>query len=137
MTVLLTTLLSLFRVNSVYHNSRAYKVVFSVLWFTTAVGALCIPFSFTAASAEPQKQCVIASVDRLMLVPAFALGTFDVIVYLSISYRMTDFYSCMQRRGWERCKQFFTGTDTGPISSTLLHTGQLYFLCVLFPYIQS
>ena len=130
-----TTLLFLFRANSVYHDARFAKIAFSLLWSTTAVSALCVPFSFTAARATPQRQCVIIFVSKLIVIPSAVLVIFDTTVYISISYRMTTFWVPCSK--WTRCKAFFTGTGSGPISSALLHTGQLYFLCVLFPFIHS
>ncbi|KAK7685239.1 hypothetical protein QCA50_011602 [Cerrena zonata] len=121
----LSTLLFLFRVNSVFYNLKPARIFFTFLWFIAAIGCLVVPFSFTAAPVQPGGLCVVATVSRLGVIPSLSIAVFDLCVYLSISYRTINFRATPNK--WAACKAFFTGENTGTITKALLHTGQLYF----------
>ena len=123
----LTTLLFLFRVNSVYHNSVPAKVYFSFVWAIAAVGHLIFPLSLTSQSIGPNALCVVESIKKFGLASAFAVATFDWTAFFSISFRLIQY--CAPSTGWRgKCKIFITGEGTNALPKLLLCTGNLYIL---------
>ena len=122
----LTTLLFLFRVNSVFYNCRCARVFSTLLWGLAALGVLVVPFSFSSTPVPPKSLCAISTIKKFGFVPSISVALFDFGVYVSISYRTINPRAV--HTPWAIFKAFFTGTKTGPITKALLHTGQLYFL---------
>ena len=122
----MSTLLFLFRVNSVFYNCRCARVFFTLLWGLAALGVLVVPFSFSSTPVPPKSLCAISTIKKFGFVPSISVALFDFGVYVSISYRTINPRAV--HTPWAIFKAFFTGTKTGPITKALLHTGQLYFL---------
>lgn len=121
-----STLLFLLRVNSVFFDSKLAKLTFSLLWGLTTISLLVLPFSFTAETSELHGLCIITNISRLGSIPSLTIGVFDFTIFVSISYRILAQDPTLNFR--ERVIIFFTGTNIGPVSKTLVRTGQLYFL---------
>ena len=123
----LTTLLFLFRVNSVYHNSAPAKVYFICLWVLTTVSHLVFPLSLSSQSVQPDQLCVIGSIKKFGLATPFIVGLFDWVTFLCISLRVIQAYT--RETGWlGKCKIFITGAGTSAVPRALLRTGNLYIL---------
>ena len=122
----LTISLFLIRVNCVFFASRRAKMLFTSLWTLASLSLLCFPLSNIEIAQNVGGICVVSSLDRLRSIPSFTIGVFDMTIFISISYRITE--QCTNRAWWERYITFFTGTQTGATSRALVRTGQLYFV---------
>lgn len=123
---ILSTLLFLLRVNSVFFDSKGAKRMFTILWGATSISLLVLPFSFTAETSELDGLCIISSLSRLGSIPSLTVGVFDLTIFISISYRIMTQDTTISVR--KRFVAFITGTNIGPVSKALVRTGQLYFL---------
>ena len=122
----LSTLLFLLRVNCVFFDSRRAKALFTSLWILVALSLLVIPFTYAGYAQEPDGLCIITSQRILGQIPLSTIGIFDLVVFVSISHRITT--QCVTRTWPEKCIAFFSGIGIGTISRALMRTGQLYFV---------
>ena len=141
----LTTLLFLFRVNGVYHNSTPAKCYFTCMWVVTTVGHLVFPLSLSSRPVQLDALCVVDHIKRYGVTSVFIVAIFDWTVFCCISLRVVQTYA-PETWWWPKCKIFFTGAVTSTISRDILRTGHLYILyvdyvnCFLFnlqPYTHS
>ena len=121
-----STLLFLLRVNCVFFDSRRARMLFTALWILASLSLLSVPFSYYDSARGPDGLCIVLSLSRFVSIPSFTIGVFDMTIFISISYRITE--QCTNRAWWERYITFFTGTQTGATSRALVRTGQLYFV---------
>ena len=70
--------------------------------------------------------CIVERLRRLGYIPSFTIGVYDVTVFVSVSYRIVIQSAALSWQ--ERAATFFAGIHTGPMSNSLIRTGQLYFL---------
>ena len=127
MTTCLGTYLFLKRARSVFFQSKSTKAIFTILWFVAIGGVISTtPFSFYGDNVEPGSLCAVSKVSKIESVGSLCVAAFDVTVFVTITYHILE----MERRmgKWAAVKAFFLGAKAGPISRTLLVTGQLYFL---------
>ena len=122
-----TTLLFLFRVNSVYHNSAPAKIYFACVWVVATVGHLVFPLSLSSQPVQPDTLCVIESIKKCGIASAFAVAVFDWTAFWCISLRVVQTFM-PEAQWWEKCKVFITGAGTSIIPRVLLRTGHLYIL---------
>ena len=123
----LTTLLFLFRANSVYHDSVPARAYFSCMWAIATVGHLVFPLSLSSQPVQPNALCVIESIKRFALVSPFVVGAFDWAAFLWISFKVIQAYA--PNTDWrDKCRIFVTGAGINAVPRTLLRTGQFYIL---------
>ena len=128
LTACFSTFLFLIRARGVFNDSNRAKTFFNVLWFLASSATLTDPFSFTAQRIYPRGLCAITKVNKLGAIGPITVAIFDTTVFLSISYRMIPPRQSVNIR--TRITSFFTGSNIGETSRSLLRTGQLYFLYV-------
>ena len=122
----LSTLLFLLRVNGVFFDSRRAKALFASLWIVVTLSLLVIPFIYAGTTQGSSSFCIVSSRPILGLIPLSTISIFDLVVFVSISHRIT--VQCVNLTWRERCTAFFTGAATGSMSIALIKTGQLYFV---------
>ena len=127
----LTTLLFLFRANSVYHDSAPAKILFRCMWVVATVAHLIFPLSFSSQPVQPDALCVVDLVKKHWVLFLSAVVMFDWAVFWSISFRVIQFYS--PETHWQKkCRMFVTGVGTNTLPRALIRTGYLYILWVVF-----
>lgn len=123
----LTTLLFLFRMNSVYYDCAPAKIYFGCLWVLAGIGHLIFPLSLSSQSVQLDALCIVTSIRRYGFASAFVVATFDWTAYLSISFRVIQAYA-PDARWREKCKMFITGTGIRAVSRIILLTGHFYIM---------
>ncbi|CAL1706715.1 unnamed protein product [Somion occarium] len=123
--LILNSLLFLFRALAVFSLSPKIKALFSFLWLITLT-ALTIPFSSTLNIGPV---CNIDDVKPFISVSFALVTTFDTAVFVAISlevlrYNLVD----TRRKGFI---SFVCGQGLGQVSRALLLTGQLYYLTMI------
>ena len=81
---ILSTLLFLVRVNSVFFDSRQAQMMFTIVWATMSASLLVVPFSFSAATSDMDGLCIISSVNMLSTIPSFTVACFDISVFVAV-----------------------------------------------------
>lgn len=123
----LNACLFLIRVNAVFNRNPRLRIAFVLLWLTT-FSAFAVPFSFSENWLGSTKRCAVEKVGRIDFVGLITTAIFDTVVFFSITYKIV-LSNALQDEYGSRMTSFIRGT--GRISSMLLLTGQLYYLCVL------
>ena len=117
--------LFLIRANSVYHDSRRARVIFTFLWLCTLT-SLAAPWGFHGVKIGPTSFCIPAGFGKFDGVPFFLITIFDTVVFISISLRVL---SLSLANNWrDRMRTFASGRGMGTVSRALLQTGQIYYL---------
>ena len=127
-TTCMGTFLFLVRVRSAFFESKWARRIFSAWWFAAVVAVIStVPFSFNGSSIVESNLCALSRVGQKEAIGSIAIATFDLAVFTSISLRVLSLDGRFVGR-WAMVSAFITGSNAGPISRTLLRTGQLYYL---------
>ena len=125
----LCTYLFLVRAKSVFLHQRVPKYVFNTFWLLAVAGVITtIPFAFFASNDRSTGLCTVSRVDRTEVIGSLTVGIFDLVVFLSISYRVMGINKTTRRGCLGTLSTFFSGLRCAPLSKALLRTEQLYFL---------
>ena len=117
------------RVRAVYHDSRAIKYVFFVLWLAT-LAILGVPFTVKLTSTPlGSDKCLTIDYSYrrcLSIISLFALTLFDTAVMVAISVRTVSYNV---EGSWKSslCCLIF-GNEMGHTSRVFLKSSQVYYL---------
>lgn len=122
-----TTLLFLFRANSVYYDSVSAKVHLTCMWLIAAVGHLVFPLTLSSLPLPPNSLCVVESIEKFSVASISVVAIFDWAIFCCIAFRVVQMYA-PDTQWQEKCRIFITGAGTSSIPRTLLRTGHFYIL---------
>lgn len=120
-------LLFLIRVNTVYHDSRLARTVFTLLWLAT-FASLVGPWAVDSSKigSGPASFCAITTAAKYTGTVWAISALFDTVVFIAISIRVLSLSLASTWRS--RFKAFIRGQGLGRLTRALLKTGQLYYL---------
>lgn len=120
----LNSLLFYLRARGVFYESKLAVWAFFALWLTT-FASFTAPFAFEATQLGPTNWCVTTVVKHFSAASFVTVALFDTMIFFAISLQVS-----LKRSGdWKvRMKSFFTGKGIGRVSTSLLQTGQLYYM---------
>ena len=126
LSMILNSLLFVFRVRSVYSNSRKVTIIFSILWLTTL--AQFLPPIANALHIAGGDDCDAILEMKAWVVTGFIMTAFfDTAVFVAITMQVLGFTGAAHTRK-ERMVSFLNGNALGKITRSVLQTGQLYYL---------
>lgn len=126
LSMILNSLLFVFRVRAVYLNSRKVTVIFSLLWLTNL--SQLLPPIASALHISGGDDCDAILEMKPWVVTGFILtALFDTAVFVAISMQVLGFTGSVHTRR-ERMASFLNGKELGKITRAVLQTGQLYYL---------
>lgn len=121
--------LFLIRARAVFKNERAYQWAFSLLWLGVAAGCLLLPFSFRGVHLGSTRLCVDSAVQPFGTAGLIAVTTFDTLLFLAVSWRLTCDEIREGKTLREKVRMFFGQKSlSGAVSRAILQSGQLYFM---------
>ena len=129
-TTCLGTILFLVRARGALFGLKWARRVLTVWWFLAIVAVVStVPFSFTGLSIVESNLCAVRSASDRQAIGSVSVAAFDGAVFLAISFRVGTLDRHLAAAGrWSMLKAFLTGSSLGPLSKTLLRTGQLFYL---------
>lgn len=126
LSMILNSLLFVFRVRAVYLNSRKVTIIFGLLWLTTL--SQLLPPIASALHISGGDDCDAILEMKPWVVTGFILtAIFDTAVFVAISMQVLGFTGTVHTRK-ERMLSFLNGKELGRITRAVLQTGQLYYL---------
>ena len=129
LSMVLNSLLFVFRVRAVYLNSTKVTVIFGILWLTTLSQLLPpIASELNITDVGEINDCAAILEMKSWVVTGFIFtAAFDTAVFIAISMQVLGFTGNI--RTWkERASSFIHGKELGNITRAVLQTGQLYYL---------
>ena len=132
----LNYLLFFFRIRAVFNDSKLVVYLFAFLWVATLGSSLAMPFGVEATHIGTTRTCLDTLIADFVSAAPIASGINDTLVFIAISAKLMS-YSWVENTWRAQFKSFFSSREKGVISSVLLQTGQLYYLCVLFHNVRN
>jgi hypothetical protein len=128
-----TSALFFLRVRAVYFNDRIITAFFGFLLFVLFATSFLLPFSTTSAHVGPTQRCMVIKEKKRVAIPAVMNFTLDTLVFFAISLRIVS-QSIGDHSFRAILTSFFRGDGLFSLSRSLLHSGQLYYWCVMTPF---
>jgi hypothetical protein len=124
-----TAFLFFLRVRAMFRDNRLVTGFFGLLWLGIFGTAFIVPFGgVEGVHIGAVSQCIDSKVSQITIVPTTVNMAFDLLVFLSISWRL----AVLNHQAGSRVQAFFTGRGMSHISNTLMQSGQLYFMFVTY-----
>ncbi|TCD61989.1 hypothetical protein EIP91_007653, partial [Steccherinum ochraceum] len=125
----LNSLLFFFRIRAVFSQNTPVIAFFFFLWLAT-FSAISAPFGVDGTHIGTTRFCVNSDVQSFSSAGIVVGAVHDTLVFLAITTRLVMF--SLADTWVERFKAFLSGKGMGNVSRAVLHTGQLYYLWVIF-----
>ncbi|KAF5310760.1 hypothetical protein D9619_007645 [Psilocybe cf. subviscida] len=140
-----TGFLFFLRLRAIYDRDRILVSVFFVLWLTLVGGSILIPVSIKGGEIGSTKYChkvLPRRATRITIFGPIALLSFDTLVFLAISWRLSRVASYRNggRNGGHstnRIGAMLFGTNLPTFTRSLLVDGQMYYLITILIGISS
>ncbi|KAK7692361.1 hypothetical protein QCA50_003986 [Cerrena zonata] len=131
LSMILNSLLFVFRVRAVYLNSKKVTIIFGIWWLTT-LSQLLPPIANALNLFEgTENNCnAILEMKPWVVTGWISTAVFDTAVFVAISMQVLGFTGGIHT--WkERMVSFLNGNELGKITRAVLQTGQLYYLITI------
>ncbi|KAK7681914.1 hypothetical protein QCA50_014876 [Cerrena zonata] len=132
LSMILNSLLFVFRVRAVYLNSTKVTIIFSILWLTT-LAQLLPPIAgelHMNSNGDPEDCAALLEMKPWVVIGFILTAIFDTAVFVAVSMQVLGFTGGVHT--WkERMVSFLNGKELGNITKSVLQTGQLYYLVTI------
>ena len=130
LSMMLNSLLFVFRVRAVYLNSTKITVVFGLLWLTTLTQLLpSISTQLHITNKTPNDCDSLLETKPWVVIGFIFTAIFDTAVFVAVSVQVLGFTG--GKLTWkERLSSFLHGKELGKVTRAVLQTGQLFYLYV-------
>jgi hypothetical protein len=122
-----TAFLFFLRVRAVYSRSRLVVGVFGLLWLSVLGTSLLVPLEVAQGiHIGTTNQCINSKVSQIAATPVVTNMVLNLLVFVAVSWRLAVINHPTQSRVWS----LLTGQGMSPMSSMVIKSGQLYYMCV-------
>jgi hypothetical protein len=119
-----TGFLFFLRIRAIFHRNRIVVWFFLFLWLVTLGTSFLLPFGLEGIHIGNTQYCINHKVAEFSGAGTVANTVHGTLVFLAISWKLLS----LNDESSSRVKAFVKGQGVSRLSSTILTSGQLYYL---------